>query len=132
MTSLPHLWSRETGWSDGAAKDTQNLGPGTKGTEGSGKVGRKNVLETTLTPKTEPALPGQSLVFCRGGRAGREEERTVSHRLVPVVRGSEPALRSWDPLRCWGYILAETPEGLVLPALCFRGDSYWDVNPIQF
>lgn len=63
--------------------------PGTKGTQGSGKVGRKNVLEATLTPKTEPAL-GQSLVFCRGGRAGREEERAASHRLVPAVRGSEP------------------------------------------
>lgn len=65
--------------------------PGTKGTQGSGKVGRKNVLEATLTPKTEPALPGQSLVFCRGGRAGREEERTASHRLVPAVRSGDGA-----------------------------------------
>lgn len=70
MTSPPHLWSRETGWSDGAAKDTQNLGPGTKGTEGSGKVGRKNVLETTLTPKQ--SLLCQDRVWCFAGEAGQE------------------------------------------------------------
>ena len=65
--------------------------PGTKGTQGSGKVGRENILEATLTPKTEPVLPGQSLVFCRGGRAGREEERTASYRLVPAVRSGDGA-----------------------------------------
>ena len=87
--SPPHLQSR-TGWGDGATTNTQNLSPGIKGAEGSGKVGRKNVLEATLTPKTEPAQPGQSVVFWRGGRAGREEERTVSHHLVPAGRGREP------------------------------------------
>ena len=69
MKSPPHLRSRGTGWGDGATKDTQNLGPGTKGTKGSGKVGRKNALETTLTQRQ--SLLCQDRVWCFAGESGQ-------------------------------------------------------------
>lgn len=38
------------------------------------------------------------MVFWRGGRAGREEERTDSHHLVPAGRGREPTLEVLETL----------------------------------